>query len=131
MKRSPLRRSSKPLRRTLLRPRGRPRRGILRDALYIAWQHTQQCVCHPHGCPLWAVKGGLLNRLEVHHIDHNRRNDYRTVPICSYEHKYAMPRYGGLSRAELEAHVARLQGIYSTLTGRAVPSAKSCGNSTT
>jgi hypothetical protein len=88
-----LRRFRQLQRYTRLRPqRPEPRRGTIKDDAYLAFVHQEPCMVHGRNCPRWC--GALQNRIEAHHVDHNHRNDRRTVPLCKVAHQFhALPSW--------------------------------------
>lgn len=108
IRRAGLKRSNKPLmRRTRLHSgAGVTKRGMIYDPEFLAFVHTEPCMIHGRNCPRWY--GAIPNRLEAHHIDHNHRNDRRTVPMCRVAHgQRPFP-----SRETLEGEVRRLNVKY-------------------
>ena len=99
----------KPARGEAKAERRRKRRDA-KDATYLAWLHTQPCLC----CGASGV--------EVHHERTLGKGDAYGVPLCTFHHRGHSGRHGLRSRMlfeeryklNLRVEIARLKGAYET-----------------
>lgn len=127
MKRTPLRRSTTPIRK---RRAGKPRRGRRVDPAYLVWIRTLACVCCLRNQRVLdqAVPGffnlNQASKTEAAHVGPRglgqKCSDRQTVPLCALDHHRQGPEsvhvlgkgfwnYHGLDR---DAIIAELNGRY-------------------
>jgi hypothetical protein len=103
------------MKRSVLRPNRR--KGRVPDKQYLAWIHTQPCLCRGPGC---------RGRIHAHHSGlrglGQKADDRTALPLCSAHHQNGPDalhvlgkRFWLRHKIDRDAAIARLNALYDSL----------------